>query len=69
MSSPQWRFADFRLDPDNACLWRGTQSLALSCCLLGSRLRENPGGARHGDWMPAYAGMTFYWCRTYETDI
>ena len=18
--------------------------------------------------MPAYAGMTFYWCRTYETD-
>src|ERR671926_420880 len=29
MSSPQWRFADFRLDPDNACLWRGTQTIAL----------------------------------------
>ena len=23
----------------------------------------------HGDWMPAYAGMTFYWYRTYEMDI
>jgi hypothetical protein len=30
MSSPQWCFADFRLDPDNACLWRGTQPLALT---------------------------------------
>ena len=30
MSFPQWRFADFRLDPDNACLWRGTQPLALT---------------------------------------
>src|SRR5919198_1375099 len=30
MSSPQWRFADFRLDPDNACLWRGTQPIALT---------------------------------------
>jgi len=30
MSSPQWRFVDFRLDPDNACLWRGTQPLALT---------------------------------------
>src|SRR5262245_188040 len=30
MSSPQWRFADFRLDPANACLWRGTQSIALT---------------------------------------
>src|SRR5919201_678257 len=30
MSSPQWRFADFRLDPDTACLWRGTQPLALT---------------------------------------
>src|SRR5262247_3044280 len=29
-SSPQWRFADFRLDPDNACLWRGTQPIALT---------------------------------------
>src|SRR5215831_10285528 len=29
MSSPQWHFADFRLDPDNACLWRGTQPIAL----------------------------------------
>src|SRR5215510_15885276 len=30
MAAPQWRFADFRLDPDNACLWRGTQSIALT---------------------------------------
>src|ERR671931_224690 len=30
MSSPQWRFADYRLDPDNACLWRGTQTIALT---------------------------------------
>src|SRR6516162_6238360 len=30
MSFPQWRFADFRLDPDNACLWRGTQPIALT---------------------------------------
>src|SRR5918912_905780 len=30
MSSPQWRFADFRLDPDNACLWRGMQPVALT---------------------------------------
>src|SRR5262249_59614278 len=29
MSSPQWRLGDFRLDPDNACLWRGTQPIAL----------------------------------------
>ena len=28
--SPQWRFADFRLDPDNACLWRGAQAIALT---------------------------------------
>src|ERR687884_346936 len=30
MSSPQWRFADFHLDPGNACLWRGTQPVALT---------------------------------------
>ena len=30
MASPQWRFADFRLDPDNACLWHGTQRIALT---------------------------------------
>jgi class 3 adenylate cyclase/predicted ATPase len=30
MAAPQWRFADFRLDPDNACLWRGTQAIALT---------------------------------------
>src|SRR5215510_10061376 len=30
MSSPQWRFADFCLDPDNACLWRGPQPIALT---------------------------------------
>jgi class 3 adenylate cyclase/DNA-binding winged helix-turn-helix (wHTH) protein/predicted ATPase len=29
MASSQWCFADFRLDPDNACLWCGTQSVAL----------------------------------------
>ena len=30
MASSQWCFADFRLDPDNACLWRGTQPIALT---------------------------------------
>jgi class 3 adenylate cyclase len=30
MASPQWCFADFRLDPDNACLWCGTQPIALT---------------------------------------
>src|SRR5262245_18171969 len=30
LSSRQWHFADFRLDPANACLWRGTQPLALT---------------------------------------
>ena len=30
MSSPQWLFGGFRLDPDNACLWRGAQAMALT---------------------------------------
>jgi class 3 adenylate cyclase/DNA-binding winged helix-turn-helix (wHTH) protein/tetratricopeptide (TPR) repeat protein len=30
MSSCQWCFAEFRLDPANACLWRGTQAIALT---------------------------------------
>jgi class 3 adenylate cyclase/predicted ATPase len=30
MAAPQWRFADFRLEPVNACLWRGTQPVALT---------------------------------------
>src|SRR5262245_30103549 len=30
MSSPQWCFGGFRLDPDNACLWHGEQALALT---------------------------------------
>src|SRR5262245_19088595 len=29
-SSPQWGFDRFRLDPDHACLWRGTEAVALS---------------------------------------
>ena len=28
MSSPQWLFAHFCLDVDNACLWHGTQAVA-----------------------------------------
>ena len=32
------------------------------------RERESRRGVP-GDWMPAYAGMTLYWCWTYETDI
>ena len=35
MPSSQWCFADFRLDPDNACLWRGTQRLALMLKAFG----------------------------------
>jgi len=34
-----------------------------------SRESGNPGSEGHGDWMPAYAGMTFYWYQTYEMDI
>ena len=30
MPSPQWHFADFCLDPANACLWRGAEVVALS---------------------------------------
>jgi DNA-binding winged helix-turn-helix (wHTH) protein len=30
MSSPQWRFADFRLDLANACLWRGAEAITLT---------------------------------------
>ena len=30
MTSPQWCFDCFRLDPDNACLWHGAQAIALS---------------------------------------
>src|SRR5437870_4134359 len=29
MAAPQWQFADFRLDPVNARLWRGAEPLAL----------------------------------------
>ena len=37
--SPQWLFGRFRLDPDNACLWRGAQAIALppkafACCTI-----------------------------------
>jgi DNA-binding winged helix-turn-helix (wHTH) protein len=30
MSSLQWLFGGFRLDPDNACLWHGAQAIALT---------------------------------------
>src|ERR671935_1008730 len=30
MAFSQWRFADFRVDPDNACLWRGAQRVVLT---------------------------------------
>ena len=30
MAAPQWCFDDFRLDPDNACLWCGAQTIALT---------------------------------------
>ena len=30
MFSPQWLFGGFRLDPDNACLWRGAQAVVLT---------------------------------------
>ena len=42
---------------------------ASAAALRHSRASGNPGHKRHGDWMPAYAGMTFYRCRTYEMDI
>jgi DNA-binding winged helix-turn-helix (wHTH) protein len=30
MASPHWLFGPFRLDPDNACLWHGTQARPLT---------------------------------------
>src|SRR5262249_20499459 len=30
MSSPEWHFADFRLDLANACLWRGAEVIPLT---------------------------------------
>jgi len=44
-------------------------TLPVLVALRHSRESGNPGDERHGDWMPAYAGMTFYWRQTYETDI
>jgi hypothetical protein len=44
-------------------------TLPVLVTLRHSRESGNPGDKSHGDWMPAFAGMTFYWCRTYETDI
>jgi hypothetical protein len=40
-----------------------------SACERHARAGGNPGDERHRDWMPACAGMTFSWRRTYETDI
>jgi hypothetical protein len=49
MPSSQWCFADFHLDPDNACLWRGTQRLALTLKALGvaSRRASDAAGSRY----------------------
>jgi hypothetical protein len=44
-------------------------SLPVLVAVRHSRESGNPGDAGHRDWMPAFAGMTFYWRRTYETDI
>jgi hypothetical protein len=44
-------------------------SLPVLVAARHSRASGNPGEAGQGDWMPAYAGMTFYWRRTYEMDI
>jgi hypothetical protein len=44
-------------------------ALPVPAALRHSRESGNPGDERYGDWMPACAGMTFYWRRTYETDI
>jgi DNA-binding winged helix-turn-helix (wHTH) protein len=35
LPSPQWHFDLFRLDPDNARLWRGDQSIALTLKAVG----------------------------------
>jgi hypothetical protein len=49
------------------CLFR--KYTASSCGL--SSCRRKPASSRRGrgDWMPAYAGMTFYWRWTYEMNI
>jgi hypothetical protein len=48
---------------------RFINSLPVLVALCHSRESGNPGDEGHGDWMPACAGMTFYWHRTYEMDI
>jgi hypothetical protein len=48
---------------------RFINTLPVSAALRHSRESGNPGDECHGDWMPACAGMTLYWRRTYETDI
>jgi hypothetical protein len=44
-------------------------TLPVPGALRHARESGNPEDERYGDWMPACAGMTFYWRRTYETDI
>jgi hypothetical protein len=44
-------------------------TLPVLVAMRHSRESGNPGEGRCGDWMPAYAGMTLHWRRTYETNI
>jgi hypothetical protein len=44
-------------------------TLPVPGALRHSRESGNPEDERYGDWMPACAGRTFDWRRTYETDI
>jgi len=44
-------------------------TLPVPMALRHSRESGNPEGHHPRDWMPACAGMTFYWHRTYEMDI
>ena len=42
-SSSQWSFPPFRLDPANACLWRGNERIALrpkTCAVLTHLVRH-----------------------------
>jgi class 3 adenylate cyclase len=45
------------------------KTLPVPAALCHSRESGHPGDEHYGDWMPACAGMTCYWRRTYETDI
>ena len=58
-----------RAKPDSGSMGSFVNTLPVLVSSRHSRASGNPGDEGHGNWMPACAGMTFYWRRTYKTDI